>query len=265
MKLSKIEGLLFLPICILTKPTQLTQPNDIDIYFPYVHLSKVNPFNYDRITDFVVFGDSYSLVGTNFTDMTYTGKNRSHGKNWPLQLIDLHPMDMWNFAESGSTVDMSIICREPHDFKIQCNNFNEWGKNGLFTIWIGSNDIRSMNRTIPNKEEIYDKIMDEMFKTVDGLYHVDVDYMNRLFSKNIKTFAETHSDANIFLYDIHRRFNEIINHCTFYKFKDCRRDWRNFKKDSVKLFFWADFSHSTYRANGFFSNDINNFLTSISN
>jgi len=295
-----ICSLLFLCDGILAFPLN---KDEVNYYFPFVHLSDDYKFVYDDITDFIVFGDSYSQVGTNFTDMTYTGKNRSHGKNWPLQLIDIHPMKMWNLAESGSTVDMKIIKREPHDFKIQCKNFNklvmgkkttdEWKKVGLFVVWIGSNDIRSMKRKRPNKKEIYDKIMVEMFKQYDVLYQdgarnlliinvpplekiplnvdgrlnevsVDVDYMNSLFSKNIKTFAETHSDANIFLYDIHHRINQIISNCTQYKFKDCRNSWNESSKESIELYFWADSSHPTYKGNEFFSNDINDFLTNIS-
>jgi len=83
--------------------------NEVNSYFPFVHLSDDNKFVYKDITDYIVFGDSYSQVGTNFTDKTYTGKNRSHGKNWPLQFIDIHSMKMWNFAESGSTVNMNIL------------------------------------------------------------------------------------------------------------------------------------------------------------
>jgi len=299
MKPSILGSLLLFPSCILTIPIQ---PTEINNYFPFVHLSDVHPFNYDYITDFVVFGDSYSQVSTNLTDMSYTGKNRSRGKNWPLHLIDLHPMKMWNFAEPACTVDVTIIDRGTHDFKTQCDNFkqlvwdkkteDEWGKVGLFAIWMGSNDIRSMNRTTPNKEEIYDRVMEVMFKMVDELYQegarnlliinvpplekipfnddgrlnevsVDVNYMNSLYLKNIQTFAESHSDANIFLYDIHRRFNEVINNCKLYKFRDCRSDWRNHRKKSIKLYFWADYSHPTYRANKFFSYDIHNFLTSI--
>jgi len=298
MKLSIFNYLLFSPSYILTLPFK--KQNGANNYFPYVHLSNSNPFIYERITDFVVFGDSYSQVNTNLTDMSYTGKNRSRGKNWPVQLIDLHPMKMWNFAEAGATVDMSIINRDSHDFKTQCHNFTklikdkkttgEWGKVGLFAIWIGSNDIRSMDRKIQNKEEIYDRIMIEMFKMIDVLYQkgarnlliinvpplekipfnkdgsfnevsVDVDYMNNLLSKNIQSFADTHSDTNIFLYDIHHRINEIINHCTQYKFKDCRSDWRKHKIESIKLYFWSDLSHPTYQANEFFSNDIHGFLT----
>jgi len=275
----------------------------VDDYFPFVHLSNDNPFVYKDITDFIVFGDSYSQVGTNFTDMTYTGKNRSHGKNWPLQLIDIHPMQMWNFAQSGSTTDMKIVFREPHDFKSQYalfrklvknkKTFYEWNKVGLFAIWIGANDIRSMKQNNPNKNLIYYRIMDEMFDIIDTLYRegarnllilnvpplekipfnfdgrlnkisMDVNYMNALFSNKIKEFAETHSKANIFLYDIHRRFDQVISNCTQYKFKDCRSDWRDHKTDSVELYFWGDFSHPTYKANEIFSNDINDFLNSIS-
>ena len=301
LSLLLLGGLLFLPNFISSLPINHYK---IDNYFPFIQLSYVNPFIYDHITDFVVFGDSYSLVGTNFTDMTYSGKNRSHGKNWPLQLLDLHPMQMWNFAEPGTTVDMSIINRESHDFIAQCHNFStlvkdkktieEWKQSGLFAIWVGSNDIRSMNRSTKNKEEIYDRIMEEMFNLIDGLYQegarnlliinvpplekipfnddgrlnevsVDVDYMNSLFSENIQTFAETHSDANVFLYDIYRRFNKIIENCSQYQFKDCRSDWRNHRTDSVELYFWGDFSHPTYKANEIFSNEINDFLTIISN
>jgi len=301
MKLSIFSSLLLLPSYILTSPIH---QSEINKYFPIVQLSSSNPFSYDRITDFVVFGDSYSLVGTNFTDMTYTGKNRSYGKNWPLQLLDLHPMQMWNFAEAGTTVDMSIINRDSHDFITQCRNFaklvknkkslEEWGKEGLFAIWIGANDIRSMKRKTKKKQDIYVRIMLKMFKLMDELYQegarnllimnvpplekipfnddghlgevsIDVYYVNYLFSRFTKMFANIHSDANIFLYNIHRRFNDIIEHCTQYQFKDCRSDWRNHKSDSVELYFWGDFSHPTYKANEIFAKDIQNFLTSISN
>jgi len=298
MKFSIFSCLLLLPSYILTLPFK--KRNEVDDYFPFVHISNSNPFSYEQITDFVVFGDSYSQVSTNLTDMSYTGKNRSGGKNWPLQLIDLHPMKMWNFAEAACTVDVEIIDRGARDFKYQCNNFDklvknkkttdEWGKVGLFAIWIGSNDIRSMDRKTKNKEEIYDRIIVEMFKIVEVLYQkgarnlliinvpplekipfnkdgslnevsVDVDYMNSLLSENIQTFADTHSDTNIFLYDIHQRINEIVNHCTQYKFKDCRSDWRKHRKDSIERYFWADLSHPTYRANKYFSNDIHSCLT----
>jgi len=150
-----------------------------------------------------------------------------------------------------------------------------------------------MKRNVPNKEEIYDKVMVKIFKQFDVLYQegarnlliinvpplekipfngdgslnevsVDVDYMNSPFSINIKTFAETHSDANIFLYDIHNRFNQINDNCTQCKFKNCRNSWNKSTKESVELYFWGDLSHPTYKSNEFFSNDINDFLNSIS-
>ncbi len=70
-----INSLLFLNSC-----KALPVKEKVYDYFPYVRLSDINPFVYKNITDFIVFGDSYSQVGTNFTDMTYSGNNRSHGK-----------------------------------------------------------------------------------------------------------------------------------------------------------------------------------------
>jgi len=37
-------------------------------------LSNFTIFNYNKIENLIVFGDSHSAVNTNFTDMSYTGK-----------------------------------------------------------------------------------------------------------------------------------------------------------------------------------------------
>jgi len=35
-------------------------------------------------------------------------KNSSGGKNWPLHLIDLHEMTLWNFAIGGAVIDTKM-------------------------------------------------------------------------------------------------------------------------------------------------------------
>jgi len=68
-------------------------------------LSNSTNFNYNEIKQLVVFGDSLTDVQTNYTDMTYTGKNRSLGKNWSVYLANFHNATLWNYAVSGSFVD----------------------------------------------------------------------------------------------------------------------------------------------------------------
>ncbi|KAG4083691.1 hypothetical protein H8356DRAFT_967623, partial [Neocallimastix lanati (nom. inval.)] len=52
--------------------------------------------------------DSHSSVQTNFTDMTYTRNNCSRGKNWPIHLIDLHNMILWDYALGGLIIDEKL-------------------------------------------------------------------------------------------------------------------------------------------------------------
>eukprot|EP00833_Pecoramyces_ruminatium_P013277 jgi/Orpsp1_1/1187309/evm.model.d7180000056753.1 len=71
----------------------------------FSYLSKTTPFKYSEFKDIIIFGDSYTTVSIDFNTMKYTGENLSGGKNWPQFLIDMHPMNMWNFAISGAVVD----------------------------------------------------------------------------------------------------------------------------------------------------------------
>eukprot|EP00833_Pecoramyces_ruminatium_P015495 jgi/Orpsp1_1/1189527/evm.model.d7180000072621.1 len=70
-----------------------------------IFLSNISKFNYNEIKSLIVFGDSHSSVGTNFTDMTYSGYNRCLGKNWALQLIEINNMTLYDFAISGSPIN----------------------------------------------------------------------------------------------------------------------------------------------------------------
>ncbi|KAG4102900.1 hypothetical protein H8356DRAFT_929928, partial [Neocallimastix lanati (nom. inval.)] len=72
---------------------------------PLVLLSNSTKFNYNKIENLIVFGDSHSTVLTNFTDMSYTGWNFSGGKNWPLYLIDFNNIKLWNYAVRGAYIN----------------------------------------------------------------------------------------------------------------------------------------------------------------
>jgi len=123
-------------------------------------LSNSTKFDFSKIENLIVFGDSHSAVNTNFTDMSYTGVNHSGGKNWPLYMIELNKnMNLWNFAVGGSYIDEKLVKMWQWykiDLKGQFNLFHEkmskdktlsnsWNKyNSLYALWIGNNDIRNL-------------------------------------------------------------------------------------------------------------------------
>ncbi|ORX83937.1 hypothetical protein BCR32DRAFT_266662 [Anaeromyces robustus] len=144
-------------------------------------LSKINPFQYDSITELIVFGDSLSSDDTNFRDMSMKGTNRSLGKNWPIQLTELHNMQLWNFAISGSVIDPDVVPRPDflYSYRDQCRLYmdrmpkgkiysNYWtGENTLFAFWLGTNDIMNLNRTLipPNKINRTLETLNDIFMT----------------------------------------------------------------------------------------------------
>ncbi|OUM60071.1 carbohydrate esterase family 16 protein, partial [Piromyces sp. E2] len=194
------------------------------------------------------------------------------------------------------------IKRDPYDFVHQYEKFRntkgktfnkEWSsKSSLFGIWIGSNDIRSAcgNNTVPT--DLYDKSISKMSLILEDLYNNgarnylilnipplekipylirhpydyiinDVTYYNNQLNKAIQTFYQNHDDINVFMYDIHNRFNDIISNCAKYKFKECKRSWIRTRRFSLNKYFWSDVSHVSYTATKYFVNDIINLLQSI--
>jgi len=154
-------------------------------YFSFF-LSNTTKFNYKEINNLIVFGDSHSAVRTNLTDMSYTGKNASRGKNWPLWLIEFNNMKLWNYAWGGSVIDMKLIVKDRWvelDLKNQYNYFyenmseekkfyNQWKKNNsLFAIWIGNRDVALVKKNMNITEEI-DKITDSLFATINDIYDI---------------------------------------------------------------------------------------------
>eukprot|EP00833_Pecoramyces_ruminatium_P004985 jgi/Orpsp1_1/1179017/evm.model.c7180000067602.1 len=108
-----------------------------------IFLSNNTVFNYDEIKNLVVFGDSQS----------------SSSYQWQNKLSYIHKMRLWNFAKSGAVVDLNITYRSPahgsfdlikehrlfQEKMIYHKISNQWnGKNTLFAIHLGSNDIKDL-------------------------------------------------------------------------------------------------------------------------
>jgi len=153
--------------------------------FSVTMLSNSTKFNYKEIKNLIVYGDSHSATGTNYTDMSYTGKNASHGKNWPLWLKNFNNMKLWNYAKSCAVVNKNLVNIDKCvslDFKGEYKYFfenmsegkkfsNQWESNNtLFAILIGTRDVGLMiNKNIT--EEI-DNIIDSLYDTINDMYKV---------------------------------------------------------------------------------------------
>ncbi|KAG4084997.1 hypothetical protein H8356DRAFT_1435713 [Neocallimastix lanati (nom. inval.)] len=117
-------------------------------------LSNSTKFDYNMIENLIVFGDSHSSVGTNFTDMSYTGWNFSGGKNWPLYLIDFNNIKLWNYAARGAYINKkfskfvnNIDLEKQYSYYYENMSkgkqfSNVWNKyNSLYVFWFGTCDI----------------------------------------------------------------------------------------------------------------------------
>ncbi|ORX42383.1 hypothetical protein BCR36DRAFT_337550 [Piromyces finnis] len=257
-----------------------------------VFLSNSNTFQYSKISNLIVFGDSHSQVGTNFKDMTYTGKNQSGGKNWPLYLMKLNNMKLWNYGVSRSVIEENVKGRP--SFKSQYNLFiknmskgkpfsNKWNsKNSLFAIFMGFNDIFSKEKNIDLIINKYYNIIGEMynagarniliFKSIPlcKACKVDKDTLssfekfNDLIEKKGIEFFEKHPDSNIIIYDAAEFCEDISNNCSHYGFKNCDSRWTWNQKDKMKYYFWKN-SHMTSLGNKHLANNINEILNLIEN
>jgi len=156
----------------------------------FLYLSDTNVFDYDKITDFIVLGDSFSATGTNYTTMHYTGANVTGGRNWPLHLRKLHNnMKLWNFAKSGAVIDFKIVPRRAYkvSFVKQGDVFvekmskgkkfgDQWkSENTMAILWIGANDIRCIKRPEDHiVDDKYEILLKEFLETLEKMYKADV-------------------------------------------------------------------------------------------
>ncbi|ORX43060.1 hypothetical protein BCR36DRAFT_586872 [Piromyces finnis] len=122
--------------------------------------------------------------------MTYTGKNCSGGKNWPLHFIDIHNMTLWNYGKGGSVINENLVRSsnvsyyEKLDFKKQYNLFfnnmcqggpfsNRWNyQDSLFATNLGFNDVKpeflfeNHNKTLD-----IESFSESYFKVIEDLYN----------------------------------------------------------------------------------------------
>jgi len=142
-------------------------------------------FDFDKMQDLVVFGDSYSTVNTNLKNMKYDSKIYG-GKNWALKLVDIpdHKVWLWDFAHKGAVVDLKLVPRDEENtsFITQYDSFIEnlydknlvrgWSsKSTLFAIWFGINDIIYMNRSPDSSSNsTIDTIINTKFQKIEDLY-----------------------------------------------------------------------------------------------
>jgi len=277
--------------------------NEIDSISCKILLSNSTKFNYNEIKNLIVFGDSHSATGTNYTDMTYSGWNHSRGKNWPLYLKEFNKnIKLWNYAKGGSLIDENLVI-VPKYYKIDLKKqyeyfyenmserkkFNEiWNNNNtLFAFWIGNIDIHQLYRKNVTTE--IDKITDKLFESINKMYNVgarnililnifnmgciinkshylrnDVLEFNNNVIKKSENFFKKHSDTNFIIYKANNKLDDIFSNCKKYNFKDCTNMWINNKKKNSKDYLWIN-SHLTDPGNKILAEDINNLLNSINN
>jgi len=250
----------------------IEQGKESSFFYP----SSSNSFNYSKITDIIVFGDSYSNVSTNYTTMAYSGENMSLGKNWGLYFAeDIHPMKLWGYAYDGAVIDTEVITAltpeyamtEQYEYFLKNmsvgNPFeHEWNSDStIFAIWFGINDIIDKMLSGANtkddtfNEEIDTKDINSMFNMVQGMY------VNG--ARNFLFFYVPPIDKAPFnsFYPILRSPEDIVKFNKILKgfveeFKDQYPDTNVFIYNSYNEFHYILENHSNYNIT-----EINNYCT----
>ncbi|ORX85699.1 hypothetical protein BCR32DRAFT_216830 [Anaeromyces robustus] len=183
-------------------------------------------FDFDKMQDLVVFGDSYSDVHTNVKNMKYDSEIYG-GKNWALKLIDIpdHKVWLWDFAHKGAVVDLQLVPRDEENtsFVTQYNSFveNLYEKNSirgwssrttLFSIWFGTNDIIYMSRSPESSSNgTIDKIIDSKFQTMENLYQHGARHFLLIYVPTIEKAPLNRGNSLYFTYDDTTYYNTQVN------------------------------------------------------
>jgi len=299
MKITNFFGLTLFFINGVLNSTIKTQQGHVHSHF----LSSSNlTFDYSIIKDLIVFGDSYSDVNTNYDNMTYTGENHSGGKNWPLQLIELHDMFLWDFAYGGARMSSKYtIQKHPCSLEtqyeyfklrmIENNEHSKWdSESSIFAFWFGINDMIKTKQSQDNTVKLG---LGDLFNTIGEIYNygarnflifnvppVDkapffisgaflntaefVDKFNAGILEKIEEFSKGHQDANVILYNAFDEFNYIMDHHKEYGLTELKKDYNNYSTRDRDTFFWNDSNHPTDKVHKIFAEDLHNFLNNNS-
>jgi len=260
-------------------------------------------FNYAKLNDLIVFGDSYSTTNTNFYNMKYTGENQSGGKNWPLFLLDKHDMYLWNFAVGGATFTNSYVIRshrytlikQYEIFKsVMINNerFNQWkGNTSMVVFWFGINDIlkstRSQKETVDEGLQVMTNIMDELYnesgcrnflhfyvppfdkspQVVNGAYRDVLKFIgtfNTGIRRKIEEFSKNHPLANYIIYNSYDEFEYLLENHEQYNITNIKYEYEQHPKYNRNEFYWNNSNHPSEIVHKLFTEDLHNYLNSIS-
>jgi len=251
-------------------------------------------FDYSKIDNIFVFGDSYTTVGLNYDTLEYTGENPSGGENWILNLVKLHDMRLWDFAWSGATVSKSFVDTGVPSFEEQYQKFDstftagkplkQWETNNtLFAIWFGINDI---NLSPISRADTINESTTAMSNLISKLYYngarnfliinvpptedlqfvkernVDAEYIasynEEVKAKMIK-FNTSYPDTNVFIYNSNDEFKFIRENHDNYNISNLNDPWDG-DQSKINNYFWYDFIHPTPAVHKILSKDIHEFL-----
>ncbi|ORX83938.1 hypothetical protein BCR32DRAFT_326169 [Anaeromyces robustus] len=203
-------------------------------------MSETSPFNYDKITNLMVFGDSLSADGTDFNTMKIADEAYGREKNWPIQFMKQHNMNLFNFAIPGAVVDPDIVPRKAFKltYRDQCRLFMDkvakgkpfskgvTGENSLFSFWYGTNDLMNFNRTAipPNMINRTIETLNDVFMTsIEDFYNTGA--RNFLFL-NVQSL----DDIPQYINEPKPKYDFEVNHYNQY-FKEKCLEFYEYHKD----------------------------------
>jgi len=251
-------------------------------------------FDYSKIDNIFVFGDSYTSIGIDYNTLEYSGVTSSGAENWILKLVKLHDMQLWNFAWSGATVSKSFVDTGVPSFEEQYQIFDstftagkplkQWETNNtLFAIWFGINDINlspiSRADTINESTTAMSNLISKLYYNgarnfliinvplIENLqyikeHNVDTEYITS-YNEEVKAkmikFNTSYPDTNVFIYNSYDEFKFIMENHDNFNINNINDPWDG-DISTFYNYFWLDFIHPTSAVHEILSKDIHEFL-----
>jgi len=176
--------------------------------------------------------------------------------------------------------------------------FNQWNSNNtLFSIYMGSNDIKDINFINNNRtiNENINYIVDIIFNKIEcvkgiggnnflvinippfelapinsknkyNYFKDEIFYFNNLLNKKAEELYIKYKDINIIIYNINNEYKYIMKNYKKYNFISCNNAWKlseNKVFSKLDQYFWRDNTHISNKANRIIAEDINELLISL--